>query len=139
VALPGSAAGISLAHMPCKVATQAAPDIAGSRIAVGFQGPGTAAMRASAAVVNTKMLCPNSSLKCSPDGAVGRPADRQILLAFAADTHGPWRQCHPAMDLPLLAAVFWLFAAGSTRLGAFRLKCRPVLITEELQFRLPGV
>jgi CRP-like cAMP-binding protein len=39
-------------------------------------------MRASAAVVNTKMLCPNSSLKCSPDGAVGRPADRQILLAF---------------------------------------------------------
>ena len=43
MAMFASAAGISLTHVPYKGATQAATDVAGGQIPVGFQGLGTVA------------------------------------------------------------------------------------------------
>src|SRR5258708_11312128 len=43
MAMFASSAGISLTHVPYKAATQAATDVAGGQIPVGFQGLGTVA------------------------------------------------------------------------------------------------
>jgi tripartite-type tricarboxylate transporter receptor subunit TctC len=57
MAMFASAAGIQLTHVPYKGATQAATDVAGGQIPVGFQGLGTVAALVRARVLLQFLVC----------------------------------------------------------------------------------
>ncbi len=84
MAMFASGAGISLTHVPYKGATQAATDVAGGQIPVGFQGLGTVA--ASSSIPGLRCWRRPARQRTSSPGSMPKCARRWRIRKFVASS-----------------------------------------------------